>query len=92
MTRSELITRLTKATPGLTTQQAEASVDTIFNEIAQTLAKRGRVELRGFGVFTVRDRGERTGRNPRTGEVVSVDAKSVPFFKAGKYLREQLNG
>ena len=92
MTRSELIQRVHKLNPGLTIQQAELGVELIFEEIGQALASGGRVELRGFGVFTVRKRGERRGRNPRTGDLVSVNEKFVPFFKAGKQLRERLNG
>jgi integration host factor subunit beta len=90
MTRSELIQKVHKLNPGLTAQQAEKGVEMIFNEISTTLATGGRVELRGFGVFTVRKRDARNGRNPRTGVVVNVDEKFVPFFKAGKHLREKL--
>lgn len=91
MTRSELIQRVHKLNPGLTAQQAEKGVELIFDEIGSTLSKGGRVELRGFGVFTVRKRDQRVGRNPRTGETVRVDEKFVPFFKAGKELRARLN-
>lgn len=90
MTRSELIQKVHKLNPGLTAQQAEKGVEMIFSEICSTLATGGRVELRGFGVFTVRKRDARNGRNPRTGDVVNVDEKFVPFFKAGKNLREKL--
>ncbi|MBP6985899.1 MAG: integration host factor subunit beta [Alphaproteobacteria bacterium] len=90
MTRSELIQKVHKMNPTLTVQQAEKGVEMIFNEIGSTLATGGRVELRGFGVFTVRKRDARNGRNPRTGDVVNVDEKFVPFFKAGKTLREKL--
>lgn len=91
MTRSELIQALTDMNLGLTNAQAEKSVNTILQEITKALAQGDRVELRGFGVFTTRERHERTGRNPRTGESVQIDAKSVPFFKAGKELRQRLN-
>lgn len=91
MTRSELVQRVHRKTPGITAAQAERGVELIFNEIGHTLAVGGRVELRGFGVFTVRKRDSRTGRNPRTGNVVKVDTKYVPFFKAGKILRDRLN-
>jgi len=67
-------------------------VTAIFDQIADALAHGGRVELRGFGAFSVRGRPARAGRNPRTGEAVKVRAKSVPFFKAGKELRVRLNG
>ena len=66
-------------------------VATIFNEITAALARGERVELRGFGAFTVKRRDARTGRNPRTGEAVNVEEKAVPFFKAGKELRERVN-
>ena len=91
MTRSELIQKLTSMNLGLTTQQAEKSVTTILQEISKALATGNRVELRGFGVFTTRERQGRIGRNPRTGESLQVAAKSVPFFKAGKQLRQRLN-
>ena len=68
-----------------------SSVQTIFDEIMEALAKGGRVELRGFGTFSIRHRKPRKGRNPRTGEVLMVKSKSVPFFKTGKELRQLLN-
>jgi integration host factor subunit beta len=92
MLRSELITRLTLENPALKAREVEKVVDVIFDEIAAALERGNRVELRGFGAFSVRTRGARTGRNPRTGESVAVDAKRVPFFKAGKDLRARLNG
>ncbi len=92
MTRSELVAKLTELYPNLTNAQAEKSIAIVLDEITQTLAKGGRVELRGFGVFTTRKRGSRIGRNPRTGETVQVESKVVPFFKAGKELRDRLNG
>lgn len=92
MTRADLIERIHKSNPGLTTSQVEKAVLLIFEEIANTLANGGRIELRGFGVFTVRKRDSRTGRNPRTGENVPVEEKYVPFFKAGKLLWERING
>lgn len=91
MTRSELIDQVHKLNPDIPAQQVEASINAIFDEISQTLSKGERVELRDFGVFTVRKRDQRTGRNPRTGEVVHVSEKKVPFFKAGKLLKERLN-
>jgi integration host factor subunit beta len=69
----------------------ERIVTTIFEEITNALAKRDRVELRGFGAFSVKERDARKGRNPRTGETVAVDQKVVPFFKTGKELRDRLN-
>ncbi len=91
MTRSELIARIAQRYPDLFQREVERVVATIFDEITDALAKGDRVELRGFGAFSVKDREPRTGRNPRTGETVKVDAKSVPSFKTGKQLRERLN-
>ena len=87
MTRSELIAELAAANTQLRAEDVESIVATIFAGIAAALGRGDRVELRGFGAFTVRRRDPRAGRNPRTGEAVAVDAKSVPFFKAGKELR-----
>ncbi len=92
MTKSELIAELAAANPHLRGQDVETIVATIFDEISYALARGERVELRGFGAFTVKHRDARTGRNPRTGEAVDVDEKSVPFFKAGKELRLRVNG
>ena len=91
MTRSELITRLAAANPHLYQRDVERIVTTIFEEISAALARGDRVELRGFGAFSVKQRGSRVGRNPRTGEAVSVTAKHIPYFKTGKQLRERLN-
>jgi len=89
MTKSELTADLAAANPHLTGRDVELIVATVFDEI--TAARGERVELRGFGAFTVKHRNARTGRNPRTGEAVPVDEKAVPFFKAGKELRERVN-
>jgi integration host factor subunit beta len=91
MTRSELIADLANANPHLMSRDVELIVSTIFDEITAALARGARVELRGFGAFTVKRRDARTGRNPRTGEAVPVDEKAVPFFKAGKELRDRVN-
>ncbi|HEY6433650.1 MAG TPA: integration host factor subunit beta [Acetobacteraceae bacterium] len=91
MTKSELIGELAEANPHLRAADVEVIVATIFDEISRALARGERVELRGFGAFTVKRRNARTGRNPRTGEAVPVDEKAVPFFKAGKELRERVN-
>jgi integration host factor subunit beta len=91
MTKSELIAELSAANPHLMSRDVELIVATIFDEITAALARGERVELRGFGAFTVKKRDARTGRNPRTGEAVPVDEKAVPFFKAGKELRERVN-
>lgn len=91
MTKSELITALAEANQHLTAKDVETIVGTIFDQISVALARGDRVELRGFGAFTVKQRVARTGRNPRTGEAVAVDEKVVPFFKAGKELRNRVN-
>ncbi|MEQ8830889.1 MAG: integration host factor subunit beta [Alphaproteobacteria bacterium] len=90
MTRSDLIARIAQ-NRGLFQRDVERVVATVFEEVTNALSRGDRVELRGFGAFSVKDRDARTGRNPRTGEAVDVDAKSVPFFKTGKQLRERLN-
>jgi len=91
MTKSELIARIAERNPHLYQRDVERIVSTIFAEISQALAAGDRVELRGFGAFSVKRRDSRTGRNPRTGDAVKVDAKAVPYFKTGKQLRELLN-
>lgn len=91
MTKSELIQRLADQNPNLFRRDIERIVSTIFDEISDALYHGGRVELRGFGAFSVKERGERVGRNPRTGKSVNVEKKYVPFFKAGKDLRDRLN-
>ena len=91
MTKSELIQRLAERNPHLYLRDVERIVGTIFDEITTALAEGNRVELRGFGAFSVRHRDARVGRNPRTGEAVDVQAKQMPFFKCGKELRERLN-
>ena len=92
MTKSELILRLAENNPHLYQRDVERIVSTIFDEISTALARGDRVELRGFGAFSVKKRDARTGRNPRTGEAVDVEEKHVPFFKTGKLLRDRLNG
>jgi integration host factor subunit beta len=91
MIRSELVQKLCHDFPDLTQREIELVVSSLFDEITAQLAKGGRVELRGFGAFSTRQRDARTGRNPRTGETVAVDAKKVPYFKPGKEMRERLN-
>ncbi len=92
MTKSELIAQLAADNPHLRQQDVETLVSVIFDRISDTLADGGRVELRGFGAFSVKRRDARTGRNPRTGEAVEVPGKAAPFFKPGKELREIVNG
>jgi integration host factor subunit beta len=91
MTKSELIQNLADANPHLYQRDVERIVTTIFDEITTALANGDRIELRGFGAFSVKERGSRVGRNPRSGEVVNVPAKRIPSFKTGKQLREKLN-
>ena len=91
MIKSELIQKLADANPHLYQRAIERIVSTVFDEIAEALSRGDRVELRGFGAFSVKHRPERVGRNPRTGDSVHVPAKAVPFFKTGKELRERLN-
>lgn len=92
MIRSELIQKISEENPHLFQRDVERIVNTIFEEIVEAMARGDRVELRGFGAFSVKNRDARTGRNPRTGEAVDVDEKAVPFFKTGKLLRDRLNG
>jgi integration host factor subunit beta len=91
MIRSELLQALAADNSDLRPDEIEQVVSIFFDEIAKRLAEGGRVELRGFGAFSTRDREGRTGRNPRTGEAVEVPAKRVPYFKPGKEMRERLN-
>lgn len=91
MIKSELIQKIATANPHLFQRDVERIVNVIFDEIITALAEGKRVELRGFGAFTVKHRAARQGRNPRTGEAVFVEEKFLPFFKSGKELRERLN-
>lgn len=91
MTKSELIARLAELNPSLYHRDLEQLVNTVFDTITEALENGDRVELRGFGAFSLRERKARVGRNPRTGEAVSVHAKTIPFFKMGKGMRERLN-
>ena len=91
MIRSELLQALARDNPDLRAEEIEQVVDIFFDAISERLAEGGRVELRGFGAFSTREREARQGRNPRTGEAVNVPAKSVPYFKPGKEMRALLN-
>ena len=91
MIKSELVQRITAQNPHLYQRDVENIINAILNEIVTAMAQGDRVELRGFGAFSVKSRPARTGRNPRTGEHVPVDQKAVPFFKTGKEMRERLN-
>lgn len=92
MIRSELVDKIAAENPHLYQRDVELIVATIFDEIIEAMANGDRVELRGFGSFSVKKRDARIGRNPRTGESVQVEEKYVPFFKTGKLLRDRLNG
>ena len=91
MIRSELLQALHRDNPELRAEEIEQVADIFFDEIAERLADGGRVELRGFGAFSTREREARQGRNPRTGETVFVPAKRVPYFKPGKEMRARIN-
>ena len=91
MIRSELIQKIADENPHLYQRDVEKIVNTIFDKITEAMTQGNRVELRGFGAFSVKHRPARAGRNPRTGAHVPVDQKSVPFFKTGKEMRERLN-
>jgi len=90
--KSELVQKIADENPHLYQRDVERIVGTIFDEIVEAMAEGKRVELRGFGAFSVKKREARAGRNPRTGETVNVEEKHVPFFKTGKLLRDRLNG
>ena len=92
MIKSELVQRIASRNPHLYQRDVEKIVNAILDEVVEALMRGDRVELRGFGAFSVKNRPARTGRNPRTGEKVSVTEKFVPFFKTGKEMRERLNG
>jgi len=91
MTKSELIDRVSDRLDDLTRKDAEVAVNTLFDYLSEQLAQGRRVELRGFGSFGTKFRAARSGRNPKTGETVDVPAKQVPFFRAGKSLRNQVD-
>ena len=92
MIKSALVQLIAERNPHLYQRDVEHVVNAILDEIVDALAQGDRVELRGFGAFSVKNRPARTGRNPRTGETVTVEEKHVPFFKTGKDMRERLNG
>ncbi len=92
MTKSELIESLTEANDILSKREAELIINTIFDGIGEALASGDRVEIRGFGSFTLRERDAREARNPKSGTVVQIPMKKTPFFKTGKELRERVNG
>ena len=91
MIKSELIQMIADENPHLYQRDVERIVNTVFDEIIDAMSSGNRVELRGFGAFSVKKRDARMGRNPRTGDAVPVEEKYVPFFKTGKLLRDRLN-
>lgn len=91
MIKSELVARLAERNPHLYQRDVEHIVNAVLDEVTTALTRGDRVELRGFGAFSVKNRPARTGRNPRTGQKVAVTEKYVPFFKTGKEMRERLN-
>ncbi|WP_455466091.1 integration host factor subunit beta [Bartonella sp. B39] len=91
MVKSELVQIIARQNPHLFQRDVENIVNAIFEEISTALSNGNRVELRGFGAFSVKSRSARNGRNPRTGEAVVVEEKWIPFFKTGKDLRDRLN-
>ena len=92
MIKSELVQKLADENPNLFHRDIERIVSIVFDEITASLARGDRVELRGFGAFSVKHRPARVGRNPRSGEAVNIEEKWTPFFKAGKEMRDRLNG
>lgn len=91
MTKSDLIRRLSERFPGMFLKDIQVAVDTVFDEISKALAEEKRVELRGFGAFTVRRRKSRQARNPRTNELVNLEERLALYFRAGKELNVRLN-
>jgi integration host factor subunit beta len=91
MIKSELVQRISSQNPHLYQRDIEKIVSAILDEIAEALRRGDRVELRGFGIFSAKLRGPRQGRNPRTGAVVAVAKKAIPYFKTGKEMRARLN-
>ncbi len=91
MTKSELVEKLVESNPMLTRREMELVVNTVFDSMTEALKSGEKVEIRGFGSFTIRERGAREARNPKSGEVVSIPAKKTPFFKTGKELRERVD-
>lgn len=91
MTKAQIIEKVSEQVSILTKRQAEIVVNTIFNSVRDSLHRGDKTEIRGFGSFRLRSRRMKEGRNPKTGATVSVPAKKVPFFKAGKELKELLN-
>lgn len=91
MTKSELVERLVEANGTLSRKESEMVVNIIFDSMCEALQSGEKVEIRGFGSFTIRERDAREARNPKSGDVVKIPAKKTPFFKTGKELRERVN-
>ena len=91
MTKSELIEAVAAKATNFSRKDVEIIVDTLFESMAHSLTKGDKVEIRGFGSFKIKERDGRQGRNPKSGENIFIDAKKVPFFKAGKEIRERIN-
>lgn len=91
MTKSELVERIVERNSMLTRKESEMIINIVFDSMTEALQSGDKVEIRGFGSFTVRERGAREARNPKSGEVVDIPAKKVPFFKTGKELRERVD-
>jgi integration host factor beta subunit len=91
MTKSELVEKVVEANGILTRKESEMVINIVFDSMVDALKKGEKVEIRGFGSFTVRERGAREARNPKSGEVVNIPAKKTPFFKTGKELRERVD-
>ncbi len=92
MTKAELVDKIAEKKPGLTRKQVEVVVNTVLDGIKEALSREDKVEIRGFGSFRIRHRRAKEGRNPKTGATVQVPPKKVPFFKAGKEMREMVDG
>lgn len=91
MTKSELILKITKKNSFLYQNDIHKIIDTLFDSVTKALYNDDRVELRGFGTFTTKNRNARIGRNPKTGEPVAIPQKKMPFFKMGKSMKERIN-
>ena len=91
MTKSELVEKLVEVNTSLSRKESEIVVNLIFDSMSEALKNGEKVEIRGFGSFTIREREAREARNPKSGEVVKIPAKRTPFFKTGKELRERVN-
>ena len=91
MTKAELVDKIAEKKPGLTRRQVEVVVNTVLDGIKDALSREDKVEIRGFGSFTIRERNPREARNPKNGQIVNIPSKKTPFFKTGKELRERVN-